>query len=177
MPGIGRLKNKISIEEEKEKEKPSPVSPPPTPIKPKMIPGKAEIEKPTSPPSEVPSPETALPSKWSQPPRSAPSLDKPATGKPEKFSPHSIREQLYKKIISDSQKEKLEQQQFIARIQGRSGPKEESPLPSAEEGKVVFQPVPQGPSRMEKILVRLLIVLLIASLGFLLYLVFRGYLI
>jgi len=177
MPGIGRLKNKISIEKEKKERKPSPISPPPTPVKPKVVPGKAEIEKPTPPLSEVPSPETVLPSKWSQPPRSAPSLGKPATGKPEKSSPHSIREQLYQKIVSDPQKEKLEQQQFIARIQGKSGPEEGSSLPSAEEEKVVFQPVPQGPSRMEKILVRLLIVLLIASLGFLLYLVFRGYLI
>lgn len=125
-------------------------------------------------PAPLPAPKkTVLPSQWSQPGEVGPSPEQ----KPKETPLSPTRKQLYQKIVSGSQKEKLEQKQFLARIQGKSEPGEESSFSPDAKEKAMFQPVPQGPSRTEKILVRLLIVLLIASLGFLLYLVFRGYLI
>ncbi len=146
MPGIGRLKNKISVEREEE-------------IKPAPLPAPEK----TVPPSQQPQPEKVSPPLKQQKPKKTP------------LSP--TRKQLYQKIVSGSQKEKLEQKRFLARIQEKSEPGEESSFSPDAKEKAMFQPVPQGPSRTEKIFVRLLIVLLIASLGFLLYLVFRGYLI
>ena len=145
MPGIGRLKNKISAEREEE-------------IKPAPLPAP---EKTVSS-SQQPQPEE---------------VSSPLKQKPKETPLSPTRKQLYQKIVSGSQKEKLEQKRFLARIQGKSEPGEESSLSPDAKEKAMFQPVPQGPSRTEKIFVRLLIVLLIASLGFLLYLVFRGYLI
>jgi len=145
MPGIGRLKNKISAER-KEEIKPAP----------------------------LPAPEKTVPS--SQPPQPK-KVSSPLKQKPKETPLSPTRKQLYQKIVSGSQKEKLEQKRFLARIQGKSEPGEESSFSPDAKEKAMFQPVPQGPSRTEKIFVRLLIVLLIASLGFLLYLVFRGYLI
>ncbi len=145
MPGIGRLKNKISAEREEE-------------IK----------------PAPLPAPEKTVPS--SQPPQPK-KVSSPLKQKPKETPLSPTRKQLYQKIVSGSQKEKLEQKRFLARIQGKSEPGEESSFSPDAKEKAMFQPVPQGPSRTEKIFVRLLIVLLIASLGFLLYLVFRGYLI
>jgi len=145
MPGIGRLKNKISAEREEE-------------IKPAPLPAP---EKTVSS-SQQPQPEE---------------VSSPLKQKPKETPLSPTRKQLYQKIVSGSQKEKLEQKRFLARIQGKSEPGEESSFSPDAKEKAMFQPVPQGPSRTEKIFVRLLIVLLIASLGFLLYLVFRGYLI
>ena len=90
--------------------------------------------------------------------------------------PLSAKDKLYQEILASSQKENLDRQAFIARIEGETQLRSSSNL-NQEKGKVVFQPVPQKPTRAQKIVTRSLIVLLLISLGFLIYLIIRGYLI
>jgi hypothetical protein len=103
-------------------------------------------------------------------------VSSPSVASPKK--PLSPKDRLYEKILLDSQKEKLGQQQFIARVQGKSEGENKAPSqPDGKKEKVIFRPVPQKPSRGRKIVIRILIVLLIASLGLLLYIIAHGYLI
>jgi hypothetical protein len=194
MAGIGRLKNKISPDEEKKEKKPIPLSDLET-EKPSFSESSEEPQEKQAAPAEkapivpssereafkrpekiqkeTPAPvERILPSRWNQPRESIPSTE---DREKETLPPLSARDQLYQKITAQSEEEKNERGQFIARIMGKKVEKEKDS--SVPEENVILQPVPQGPSRAEKIFVRFLIVLLIASLGFLIYLVIRGYLI
>ena len=155
MAGIGRLQNKILPEEKIASEGNIPES--------QRTPENSSIKKQaiTLPPHLIPLPKS----------KSSSSPTTPA----EKTA--QAKDKLYQQILAESLEERLSQQKFMARVEGKSTPKEESKTKTSPQGKVVFQPVPQKSSKTQKIIVRILIVLLIASLGLLLYLILQGYLI
>lgn len=192
MAGIGRLQNKIAADLEKKEVETPPVSrseapSTPSPRESSPAPEKPTIKK-TVPPvaPQTPSPQRKVPLK--QIPRINIEL-KPTQNiehQPENpsltSSPNKKRaaakDKLYQQILADSLKERLERQKFIDQVEGRAqGKPAASPTTAIPAHKVVFQPVPQTPSQLQKILVRILIVLLIASLGLLAYLMLKGYLI
>ena len=172
MGGIGRLQNKITADlVKKEAKTPSPTAKSPL----------SDIKKENIPPRKIPL-------------KNIPRIDinlspqaVPSTPLRPKISPKkeggknpkdAAKDKLYQQILADSLKERLERQKFIDQVEGKTTGKAatniSTPVPSH---KVVFQPVPQTPSQLQKILVRILIVLLVASFGLLAYLILKGYLI
>lgn len=199
MAGIGRLQNKISFKADPTIPK-KPIAgkiPLPSAITlKKLLPSSGKTSASSTIPVLLESVSSGPPSKHSLPPKSrqisSDSQVKPLPVK-KKFAsfpttpvppqstslkkPLSPKDKLYEQISSDSQQENLERQRFIARVQGKSEPGEIVSPQANKKEQVVFQPVPQKPTRARKIIIRLLVVILLASLGLLLYIIFQGYLI
>ena len=180
MAGIGRLQNKITVDLEKKEERAPQESPPQI--------SKEKIQKPLEKtPSESPNP-PHIPLKHipridlNLPPETSAKAPSQKVSPPKNENPAErkaeAKDKLYQEILAESLKERLERQKFINQVAGKAENKENPSLSrGATAHQVVFQPVPQAPSQLQKILVRILIVLLIASLGLLAYLMLRGYLI
>jgi len=92
-------------------------------------------------------------------------------------NPATARETFVEQLMASSSHEEAEREEFLRRVRGEdNSPLPPDPLEARLQEGVVFRPVPQSPDRSQKIVARILIVLLIIGLGVLAYLVIKGYL-
>jgi len=97
----------------------------------------------------------------------------------EKSSPNpaTARETFVEQLMASSSHEEAEREKFLRRVRGEDNSSlPPDPLEARLQEGVIFRPVPQSPDRSQKIVARILIVLLIIGLGVLAYLVIKGYL-
>ncbi len=100
------------------------------------------------------------------------SIEEPVVKKPQ-----TARDVFINQLMSSSAREEIDREKFLQRVRGEGNFQvPNNPLETQVQEGIIFRPMPQSPDRSQKLVARILIILLIIGLGVLAYLIFKGYL-